>query len=85
MSRRHHRVPGTKQGGVLYVLPSIPDCLDPEAMNAIAVSNACSVNGECPDCGAEAELHRDPILEQLAHVVFFHEPWCATQRGGLAA
>ena len=80
---RRSRVPGTYKR-TLYVLPSIPDDLDEETKNALAIRNAASTNGRCPDCGVEAELHRDPESELLFHAVFEHEPTCRSLTDGAA-
>ena len=73
---RPARIPGTRRGGVLYVLPSIPDELDPELKNALAPRNACMVEGRCPSCGAEPDLYRDAELEGVFRAVFRHDPDC---------
>ncbi len=83
---RPPRIPGTSSGRTLYLLPGIPDNLDEETKNGLAIRNAASTSGRCPDCGAEAEIHRDPEYERLFHAVFAHEPEChALTDGGEAA
>jgi hypothetical protein len=71
---RGARIPGTKRR-TLFVLPSIPDDLPVETKNAIAVRNACSVRGRCPDCGAHGQLAGPDALGYL-HLVFLHERGC---------
>lgn len=72
---RRSRVPSTYRR-TLLLLPSIPDDLEPEIKNALAIRNAASTTGRCPDCGAEPAIHRDPENELLIHAVFEHEPEC---------
>jgi len=81
---RRSRVYGTYKR-TLYVLPSIPDDLDAEMKNALAIRNAASTNGVCPDCGAEAEIYRDHIDDRILHAVFQHEPDCGALTDGAAA
>lgn len=68
---KHRRTPST-----LFVLPEIADDLDVETKNALAIRNAASTSGRCPDCGAEPELYRDREHEGIWHAVFRHEPNC---------
>jgi len=76
MSRRRPRVPGmTRPGRVLYLLPSIPDDLNPAIKNAIAIRNAASTSGKCPDCGAVGE-ETGPDDLGVYHLTFRHESWC---------
>jgi hypothetical protein len=72
--RRPPRVPPTRKGGVLFVLPSIDDELPTEMKNSIAVRNQANVELRCPDCGAEPEFHLDD--HGMGHLVFWHEEWC---------
>jgi hypothetical protein len=75
VSRRRPRVPGTSKRA-LALLPSIPDDLDPALKNALAIRNAATVQGVCPDCGAEPEFRRDAHRAKVFHVTFRHEHWC---------
>lgn len=76
MSARKHRIPGTRARNVLYVLPAIPDDLADDLKNALAIRNACAVEGRCPACGATPTLHADDEHPGLLHLVFAHEPDC---------
>jgi hypothetical protein len=73
---RQPRIPGTRKGSVLYVLPQIPDDLEPTVKNALAIRNACATNGVCSGCGAVGELHPDRRIAKVWRYVFRHEPWC---------
>ena len=81
---RRPRIPGTRATRVLYVLPAIPDELDEATKDALAIRNACTVEGRCPDCGAVGELHSD-ALDGLFHYTFRHEPWCGALTDEAAA
>jgi hypothetical protein len=74
------RVPGTRKGSTLFVLPSIPDALDEATKSGLAIRNACAVEGRCPACGVEPELARDPEYPALLHVTFRHEDECPVLR-----
>jgi hypothetical protein len=53
------RVPGTtrrRPGQVLVGLPVIPDDLDEETKNAVAIRNATWVDGKCVACGTAVQL-----------------------------
>ena len=50
--KRASRIPGTRTGRTLLVLPGIPDDLEPRLKNALAIRNTASTTGTCPDCGA---------------------------------
>jgi hypothetical protein len=76
MSRRRPRVPGTPRDRTLFVLPSIPDDLDEQTKNGLALRNACAVEGVCPACGAEPEIERDRELRWLWHATWRHEDDC---------
>lgn len=83
---RQPRIPGTTTSRrTLYLLPSIPDHLDAETKNALAIRNAASTEGRCPDCGAEPEIHPDTELPGLWHAVFRHETYCRAYTDGDAA
>ena len=75
MSRRP-RIPGTRKGGALYVLPEIRDDLPSELKNALAIRNACATEGVCPGCGVVGVLEADAKYEGIFHYTFQHEPWC---------
>jgi hypothetical protein len=66
----------TRPARVLYVLPSIPDELDPEIKNALAVRNAAGTTGVCPCCRARGKPTRPDRLG-FYHLTFRHESWCA--------
>ncbi len=75
MSKRP-RVPGmTRPARVLYVLPPIPDELDPATKNALAIRNAASTTGVCPSCGVRGE-QTGPDCLGIFHLTFRHESWC---------
>lgn len=80
---RRSRVPGTYKR-TLYVLPSIPDDLDEETKNALAIRNAASTTGRCPDCGVTPTVYLDREFESVAHAVFEHEPTCRSLTDGAA-
>jgi hypothetical protein len=79
---RRPRIAGTR---ALFLLPSIPDDLDPATKNALAVRNACATEGVCPCCHAVGELYADDELEGVFHIVFAHEPECVVLADGDAA
>jgi hypothetical protein len=70
------RIPGTRRGTTLYVLPSIPDDANEQTKNVLAIRNACAVEGRCPACRTVGVVHADAELEGLWHWRFAHEPWC---------
>ena len=70
------RIPGTRTGRTLLVLPGIPDDLEPRLKNALAIRNAATTAGRCPDCGAEPDLYLDIHHAGVGHLVFRHEPDC---------
>lgn len=84
MSRRA-RIPGTRRGGVLFVLPSIPDEFDDEMKDALAIRNACATEGRCPSCGATGELELHPSIEGLGRLTFRHQDGCKALLGEAAA
>jgi hypothetical protein len=77
MSRRRPRVPGTssRPRGVLFVLPEIPDEAPERRKNGLAIRNAATTSGVCPDCGARGEI-RGPDGQRFLHLVFEHEHGC---------
>lgn len=84
MSRRQ-RVPGTtSRGRVLYLLPEIPVDAPEPLKNALAIRNAASAAGTCPDCGARANL-TGPDQQGFLHLTFLHEVRCGVLRDGQAA
>jgi hypothetical protein len=74
MSRRP-RIPGMRKR-TLFILPEIHDDDPPELKNALAIRNACTTEGRCPDCGAVGELNPDADYPGIFHYTFRHEPWC---------
>lgn len=68
----------------LYVLPQIPDDAPSRFKSALAIRNACAVEGCCPDCGARGEL-RGPDEHGILHLVFEHEACCSVLLGPEAA
>ena len=68
----------------VYVLPSIPDDAPSRFKSALAIRNACAVEGRCPDCGARVEL-RGPDENGILHLTFEHEAGCAVLLGPEAA
>lgn len=79
------RIPGTRARRTLLLIPSIPDALDEATKNGLAIRNAASTTGTCPDCGAEANLHHDPEHDGVYHLVFQHEHHCRALTDGAAA
>ncbi len=82
---RPPRIPGTSSGRALYLLPGIPDNLDEETKNGLAIRNAASANGICPDCGTVGQLHPDKQLARVWHLVFEHQFECRAATDGQAA
>ena len=76
MSRRHRprRIPGMRSDRVLLVLPTIDDDLPANVKNALAIRNAASASGKCPDCGALGTIER--VSHGVYSVTFRHEPDC---------
>ena len=75
--KRRHRIPGTTATpNLLYLLPTIPDDAPERFKNALAVRNAASTSGTCPDCGATGETS-GPDAAGFLHLTFRHEPHCA--------
>ena len=76
MSRQRPRIPGTpSRPRVLFVLPPIQDELDEATKDGLAIRNAASTSGVCPDCGAKGELE-GPDEHGLLHLTFRHEDAC---------
>jgi hypothetical protein len=48
--------------------------LDPVRKSRLAVRNACTVAGRCPDCGCAGRLDR--IADGIYRLTFEHEPSC---------
>lgn len=83
MSRRY-RIPGTTaRRPTLYALPLIPDDAPDEIKNGLAIRNAASVSGVCPDCGAVPEIRRDSEYDRIWHAVFEHGPGCRAITDGV--
>ena len=80
------RIPGTisRPPRVLFVLPPIPDELDEATKNGLAIRNAASTSGVCPNCGARGEVRGPDTLGSL-HLVFVHEDDCGALLDGTAA
>jgi len=78
-------IPGTSGRRILCLLPSIPDDLDPETKNALAIRNAATTSGICPCCGATAEVYADREYALIFHAVYRHESWCDALTDGTAA
>ena len=86
MSSRRPRIPGTpRRGRALYVLPEICDDWPVELKHALAIRNACAIEGRCPSCGVVPDVVPDEALEGLTHLVFRHEDWCRALRDEGAA
>lgn len=74
---RRPRVPGmSAKPRALLLLPSIPDDAPETLKNGLAIRNAATTSGVCPDCGARGEL-RGPDKHGLLHLCFVHEDECA--------
>jgi hypothetical protein len=76
------RIPGTR---TLYVLPEIRDDDPPARKNAMAVRNACAIEGRCPCCRAVGEFSKDTEFEGVYHWTFRHDAWCVVVADGDAA
>jgi len=50
---------------VLYVLPAIPDDADEATKDALAIRNAWTTEGRCPDCGAVGAVHPDAEVRRI--------------------
>ena len=68
------RVPGWKSDRVLLILPPIPDDLDETTKSALAIRNAASASGKCPDCGALGTV--SAVSAGVYSITFRHEPDC---------
>ena len=78
---RPPRIPGTPaRRRALYILPGIDDDLTPAEKNALAIRNACSVEGICPVCGTVGVVHEDDDAKGVFHITFRHEDWCPVYR-----
>jgi hypothetical protein len=86
MSRRRSRIPGTSSRPLraLYLLPAIPDDAPEQLKNALAIRNACTTEGRCPNCGAEGEV-TGPDASGCLHLTFRHEDGCGVLRDPEAA
>jgi hypothetical protein len=86
VSRRRPRIPGTssRPRRTLWLLPEIPDDAPEAFKNALAIRNACNIQGVCPDCGAQGEI-RGPDAHGSLHLVFEHENGCGVLHDGEAA
>ena len=74
--KRRHRIPGTTAApAALYLLPAIPDDAPEWFKNALALRNAASTSGICPDCGARGETS-GPDAAGFLHLTFGHELGC---------
>lgn len=69
----------------VYILPQIRDDDTPARKDALAIRNACTVQGRCPCCGAIGELEADAEIAGLSHLTFRHEDWCDVFTDGEAA
>lgn len=58
----------------MMLLPEVPDDAPDWLKNALATRNACSVDGQCPTCGATPTLSVDE--GGLGHLTFLHEDGC---------
>ena len=89
MTRRRGKgnrvVPSSSRKRSLYILPEIKDDASVSEKNALAIRNACSVNGVCPCCGARAVVTQDARHTHLQHVWFAHETWCIVIADGEAS
>lgn len=65
--------------GIYLLLPSIPDDLDERTKNALAIRNAATTSGVCPDCGARPYL-TGPDRHGFLHLTFEHDEHCRAFR-----
>jgi hypothetical protein len=84
MSRRRPRIPGTTGRKTLYLLPEIRDDAPAALKNALAIRNACAVEGQCPACGVIGALSADAKFSGVFHYAFRHESWCLALTDGSA-
>jgi hypothetical protein len=82
---KRQRIPDTRAGRTLLLLPGIPDDLEPRLKNALAIRNTASTTGTCPDCGTTPQLYRDTQYDGVMHMVFQHERHCRALTDGTAA
>lgn len=83
---RPPRIVGTfSRGRTLFVLPEIDDDAPTEVKDGLAIRNACSVRGICPDCGATGEITTGQHDDGFHHITFLHEDWCRVLRDGEGA
>jgi hypothetical protein len=73
---RRPRIPGTRGGKALFVLPEIHDDDPVELKNALAIRNSCATEGRCRGCGVIGEVRPDVEHANIFHYVFEHEHWC---------
>ena len=76
MTRQPARIPGTTSSRrALFLLPTIPDEASSGWKNGLAIRNAASTSGVCPDGGCRGRL-AGPDEHGLLHIVFEHEADC---------
>jgi hypothetical protein len=63
------------QPPVLLALPSIPDDAPEAVKNGLAIRNAASASGVCPNCRAKGEL-TGPDALGFFRITFRHETSC---------
>jgi hypothetical protein len=69
---------------VLFVLPEIPDDAPAPFKNGLAIRNAATTSGQCPDCCAHGEI-AGPDRHGFMHLTFCHEAGCGVLHDGEAA
>jgi hypothetical protein len=73
-----------RRGGVLFVLPSIPDAAPAEIKDALAIRNTASRTGRCPRCLAGVEYDGPLEPGKVAQAWMAHEEWCPAGNERLA-
>jgi hypothetical protein len=68
----------------MFVLPEIHDAAPESWKNGLAIRNAASTSGVCPDCGTRGRI-AGPDRDGIYHVIFEHEPDCSVVSDGEAA
>jgi hypothetical protein len=71
-----------RNGRTLVVTPLIPDDASTELKNALAIRNAATRSGRCPNCGAVANLVTPPTLDGIGEARMAHEDGCPALLGG---
>lgn len=63
------------RGGVVYLLPAIPDGSDQHVKNGLAARAVTARTGRCPLCGSDKTV-TVPVTAGVDRVLFIHESDC---------